>query len=101
MTNENSLYFDGRYYDAMVSSLDQYHDLNFYLEMAQLYSGEILELGSGTGRLTIPIARAGFSISGLELEVRLIKQAKTKTKNEELKITWIQGDMTNFKLEIY
>ncbi|MBY8985697.1 MAG: class I SAM-dependent methyltransferase [Candidatus Lokiarchaeota archaeon] len=99
MENENSLYFDGRYYDAIVKSLDQFHDLNFYLEIAKLYGGKILELGSGTGRLTIPIARAGFSISGLELEVRLIEQAKNKTKNEELNIPWIKGDMTNFKLE--
>ena len=99
MENENSLYFDGWYYDAIVKSLDQFHDLNFYLEIAKLYGGEILELGSGTGRLTIPIARAAFSISGLELEARLIGQAKNKTKNEELKITWIKGDMTNFKLE--
>ncbi len=99
MTHENSLYFDGRYYDAMVSSLDQYHDLDFYLEMAQLYGGEILELGSGTGRLTIPIARAGFSISGLDLEVRLTEQAKNKANNESLKISWIEGDMTNFKLD--
>ncbi|KKL75651.1 hypothetical protein LCGC14_2052780, partial [marine sediment metagenome] len=97
MTNENSLYFDGRYYDAIVSSLDQYHDLDFYLEMAQLYGGEILELGSGTGRLTIPIARAGFSISGLDLEVRFIEQAKIKANNESLKISWIEGDMDNFK----
>ncbi len=99
MANENSFYFDGRYYDAIVNSLDQFHDLNFYLEVAKLYGGEILELGSGTGRLTIPIARAGFSISGLELEVRLIEHARNKTKNEELKITWIKGDMTNFKLK--
>ncbi|HDZ18600.1 hypothetical protein LCGC14_0834320 [marine sediment metagenome] len=99
MTHENSLYFDGRYYDAIVSSLDQYHDMNFYLEIAQIYGGEILELGSGTGRLTIPIARAGFSISGLELEVSLIDQAINKSNNESLKIPWIEGDMTNFKLD--
>ncbi len=99
MENENSLYFDGRYYDAIVRSLDQYHDLDFYLEIAQLYGGEILELGSGTGRLTIPIARAGFSISGLELEVRLIEQAENKANNESLQISWIEGDMANFKLD--
>ena len=41
-------------------------DVRFYVEQARLSRGPVLELGSGTGRIAIPIAQAGVEVVGLE-----------------------------------
>ncbi len=50
---------------------DMFHqdkkDVSFYSEMATKYSkGSMLEVGSGTGRILLTLAKEGFSIDGLE-----------------------------------
>ncbi|HKG19035.1 MAG TPA: hypothetical protein VKB00_04795, partial [Candidatus Limnocylindrales bacterium] len=46
-----------RLYD--VDLLDDPGDLDLYLALAARTGGPILELGAGTGRLSVPIAAAG------------------------------------------
>ena len=41
-------------------------DIPFYVEEAERSGGPVLELGSGTGRVAIPIARSGVEVVGLE-----------------------------------
>ena len=36
------------------------NDIEFYLELARELGGPILELGAGTGRSLLPLARAGM-----------------------------------------
>ena len=38
-------------------------DGQFYVELARQTSGPVLELGCGTGRLTIPFAQQGIDIT--------------------------------------
>ena len=62
-------------------------DLGFYLEYAKLTSlsrGPILELACGTGRLTIPIAEAGFEIYGLDLSANMLAVCRTKVESKNL-----------------
>jgi len=42
-------------------------DRDFYLRYSQDYSGDILELGCGTGRILIPVAQTGCRIVGIDL----------------------------------
>ena len=41
-------------------------DLPFYLELARQTGGPILEIGAGTGRITLPLLKAGFSVLALD-----------------------------------
>ena len=62
-------------------------DLDFYLEYAKLTSlsrGPILELACGSGRLTIPIAEAGFEIYGLDLSANMLAICRTKVESKNL-----------------
>lgn len=85
---------------------DQFHemrlgeDIRFWQEEARVAGSPILELGCGSGRLILPIARQGINIHGIDnspemlglLEQRVTKELpKTRTF-----ITWEFGDMRSF-----
>lgn len=91
-------YIDGRDYDSKVESRKKYNDIPFYINKANEYGDPILELACGTGRVTIPIAKKGFSITGLDLLNSMLKEAKRKSKEQRTEIEWIEGDMSNFNL---
>ena len=57
-------YEDGRYYDQAYRR--RRHDVRFYAELAMRYGGPVLELGVGTGRVALAIARAGIEVVGVE-----------------------------------
>ncbi|HMI54963.1 MAG TPA: hypothetical protein VK494_02125, partial [Gemmatimonadaceae bacterium] len=39
-------------------------DVAFYVDEAKQSRGDILEVGCGTGRILLPVARAGASVGG-------------------------------------
>jgi SAM-dependent methyltransferase len=51
-------------YDAWSRSVRE--DVTFYVEEAQRSGGPVVELGVGTGRIAIPIARAGIDVIGVD-----------------------------------
>jgi len=65
--------------------------------------GPALELGCGTGRVLIPIAKAGIKIWGLDISKEMLKIAKDKIKNLNPKvrerIKLIHGDMSEFDIK--
>lgn len=67
-------------YDAEIGE-DFQGDRAFYLGLAHEAAEaghEVLELASGTGRLTIPIARSGVRITGLERSPAMLEVARRK-----------------------
>ena len=50
-------------------------DVRFYVEQARRFGGPVLELGSGTGRVAIPIAQAGIEVVGLESSTAMLREA--------------------------
>ena len=64
---------------------------------AKNVDGSVLELASGTGRLTQSILELGLDYTGLELSQSYLDQAKTKYGN---RANFILGDMRNFDLRM-
>jgi SAM-dependent methyltransferase len=71
------------------------YDLPFWLSLAEREGGPIVEWGAGTGRLTIPLAAAGFDVTGVELSERMVEVGRKKGEAVE----WVRGDMRSAKLE--
>ena len=57
---------------------------------------EILELCCGSGRLTIPLAKQGIKITGVDNSKSMLDYAKFKAKNENLDISFIEADIRFF-----
>jgi len=74
-------------------------DYEFYKRWAQKVQGPVLELCSGTGRLTIPIKKSGVNIVGLDITKSMISRAKEKARAIQLDIDFIEGDMRSFDLQ--
>jgi len=63
----------------------------------QYAAGSVLELACGTGILSIPLARAGHEVVGIDLSPAMIACAKRKS-NGLPNIEFCVGDMTSFAL---
>ena len=74
-------------------------DVSLYVEEAdRLGDGSVvLELGSGTGRLTLPLARAGHPVIGLDLSPAMLARARAKLGAEpedvRRRVTLIEADV--------
>ena len=58
----------------------------------------ILDLGCGTGRFTIELAKRGYQMTGLDVVREMLDIAKMKAKQHSLKIDFIKADIRTFKL---
>ena len=53
---------------------------------------KVLDVACGTGNQSIPAARAGAEVIGLDLAPNLLEQARKRAAAENLKIEFIEGD---------
>jgi len=96
MTDQDNLveYADPEMYDMENSDFEP--DGPFILALAQKLGGPVLELGCGTGRLTIPLAQSGINIVGVDIVAGMIERAREKSKG--LPIEWIVADARALQL---
>ena len=90
------LYKDGRHYDLQNKHLTD--DIPFYRQQIDKYGQPVLELACGTGRITIPLAKEGVQISGLDISQPMLSTAKEKAKAAGVQVEWIKADCRDFKL---
>jgi SAM-dependent methyltransferase len=86
-------------YDSLVDLYDlEYghgYDLPFWSALAEREGGPVVEWGAGTGRLAIPLARAGFDVTAVEVSEKMLEKGREKNAT----VRWIRGDMRSAKLE--
>jgi SAM-dependent methyltransferase len=68
----------------------------FYSALAREAGGSILELACGTGRVTIPVAKLGFPVTGLDIVPGML--ARARSKSLDLPVRWVEGDARTFEL---
>jgi SAM-dependent methyltransferase len=92
---ERNLYEDGRHYDLLMPGPN---DLPFYQRQVTKYGGPVLELGCGTGRLTIPLNLAGADITGLDVAPAMLEVARSKAQRNGVTISFVQADVRQYSL---
>lgn len=78
-------------------------DIGFFVEAAKRIGGPILELGCGTGRLTVPLAQAGLEVTALDISaamlMRLGERLQQEAPDARRRISLFRADMKRFALK--
>jgi SAM-dependent methyltransferase len=72
-------------------------DLPMWLELAEQHGDPILDVGAGTGRVALELARAGWDVTALDRDARLL--AELGRRAHELPVTREAADAREFELE--
>ena len=89
-------------YDAFANSYDLEYgqfkgDLDFYVGLAKAAQPPVLELACGTGRVTIPVARAGVPIAGVDSSPEMLARAREKVDSVgDLSVTLVYQRFERF-----
>ena len=86
--------FFAEFYDMLHEGCE---DAENYVSLLGTYGNRILELGSGTGRIAVPLARAGFRVTGIECEPDMIALMEKKDYPRD-RLRVIRADARSFSL---
>jgi SAM-dependent methyltransferase len=65
-------------YDPWSASVTE--DVGFYVDLAVQAAGPVVELGVGTGRIAIPIARAGVKVIGVDASAGMLAVCRAEAE---------------------
>lgn len=77
-------YEDPAYYEATYRRRAE--DVAFYVERATRARGVVLEVGCGNGRITLPIARAGRDVVGVDLSAAMLGDLRARLRAEPAEV---------------
>jgi SAM-dependent methyltransferase len=90
-------YADAQYYDYTYRR--RRADLDFYRRVARQHGSPILELGAGSGRVAVPLALDGHRVTGLDLSLPMLEQARARARALPAgRVDFQAGDMRDFAL---
>jgi len=92
-------------YDRIAPFYDVEHarfgeDIDLYMNFAELRGGPLLELACGSGRLLLPLAHAGYEITGVDTSAAMLDRARVALEAEGVaeRCTLAQQDMCALQL---
>lgn len=83
------------YYDWENRQTVGRRDITFWQRLAAPIVGPILELGCGTGRVALPVARRGSTVIGIDRSASMLARANTRVRRARLgsRVKLIRGDI--------
>ena len=83
------------FYDWENARTLQRRDVAFWQRLAAAQDSPVLELGCGTGRIAVPIARAGARIVGIDRSQEMLARARTRIARARLggHVSLVRGDI--------
>ncbi len=98
-------YRDAAYYSATYA--DRSDDIDYYVALATERAAkgrcEVLEYGCGNGRILMPLARTGRTITGVDRSAPMLTDLRRALRAEpkaiQRRVTVRRGDMRNLRLD--
>lgn len=80
---------DARFYDAIHG--DQRDDIGLWLSYAGRTDRPVLEVGCGTGRIALALARAGHTVVGIDPSPAMLSIARQVAEDDALDAEFVEG----------
>src|SRR5204862_6682528 len=81
------------FYDWENARTRKQADVQFWQQLAAGTRGRVLELGCGTGRISVPLVRAGVSFAGIDRSAPMLTQARRKLVRLRRRAVLVRGDI--------
>lgn len=92
-------------YDRVAELYDAYvqgdFDLDFFKREAGRTSGEVLELMSGTGRVSVPLIESGARLTCVDASRSMLDRLEEKLKRKGLRARVVQADVCELALDAF
>jgi SAM-dependent methyltransferase len=85
------LYDEAELYDRIMAPPHLAEEVEYYATVAKAFGNSVLEIGCGTGRLSLPLARRGLSVTGVDVSPHMLAKARAKV-TEGQQVRFLQGD---------
>ena len=77
-------------------------DVRYYVELARRVGGPVLELACGSGRVSLPIAKAHIDLVGLDVSPEMLAYARERAamlpERFGKRLRFVEGDVRTFRL---
>lgn len=84
-------------YDENVFTKNTVKEADFILEELGLApGGSVLDVGCGTGRHSVELARRGYAVTGLDLSSEMLARAAAAAQTAAVDVEWIRSNATSF-----
>ncbi|HEY7189102.1 MAG TPA: class I SAM-dependent methyltransferase, partial [Vicinamibacterales bacterium] len=94
--------YDPSIYDATIPSTF-FGDVDWYRQKARECGGPVLELGAGTGRITLRLAQDGIGVHALDSDGEMLSALRRKIAAEpdevRARVSVVHADMRTFELD--
>jgi cyclopropane fatty-acyl-phospholipid synthase-like methyltransferase len=75
-------------------------EVEFIVEALGLVPGDrVLDMGCGTGRHSVALARRGLRMTGVDLSSGMLAEARKAARDAGVEVEWIHGDATRFQTD--
>ncbi len=86
------------WYELVSAGTDHRKEIDFWARCIAEAGEPVLELGSGTGRVLVPLLERGFDVYGLDTSRDMMKRCRAACKAKGLKATLYEQSMLEFSL---
>jgi len=100
MPNRWQEFFDSHapYYDQNPFTQNTVAEVDFFLQIFPMLAGSsILDMGCGTGRHAIELAKRGFSVTGVDISEGMLTEARRKAEETGVSVRFLQADATTMR----
>ena len=88
---------DAAFYDAIHAGFGE--DIGLWLSFAGRTDRPVLEVGCGTGRIAIELAKAGYAVVGIDPSAAMLKVARQKADDDAIDVVLVEGGLADLALE--
>lgn len=96
MANKEYRKLHAEWYDLVSSNTDHSEEIEFWVRSIEESGEPVLELGSGTGRILIPLLERGYDITGIDTSKEMMDRCKKTCAEKGLKVDLYEKSMIDF-----